>query len=106
MLSDYRVIVLGVSEASVTPGLRRRLEGLDASTSPKNTPTTNDMTRVLGVSLAVNGVTEGKALEQPGQLPRTMAFANSIRRSKWYADALMESEVLRPPPGGCRPAGR
>ncbi len=53
------------------------------------------MTRVLGVSLAVNGVTEGKALEQPGQLPRTMAFANSIRRSKWYADALMESEVLR-----------
>ena len=95
MLSDYRVIVLGVSEASVTPGLRRRLEGLDASTSPKNTPTTNDMTRVLGVSLAVNGVTEGKALEQPGQLPRTMAFANSIRRSKWYADALMESEVLR-----------
>ena len=29
MLSDYRVIVLGVSEGSVTPGLRRRLEGLD-----------------------------------------------------------------------------
>ena len=28
MLSDYRVIVLGVSEASVTPGLRRRLEGI------------------------------------------------------------------------------
>ena len=94
MLSDYRVIVLGVSQASVTPGLRRRLEGLDTSTS-KNAPTTNDMTRVLGVSLAVNGVTEGKALEQPGKLPRTMAFANSILRSKWYADALMESEVLR-----------
>ena len=95
MLSDYRVIVLGVSEASVTPGLRRRLEGLDTSTKRKQTPTTNDMTRVLGVSLAVNGVTEGKALEQPGELPRTMAFANSILRSKWYADALMESEVLR-----------
>ena len=95
MLSDYRVIVLGVSEASVTPGLRRRLEGLDTSTKRKQAPTTNDMTRVLGVSLAVNGVTEGKALEQPGELPRTMAFANSILRSKWYADALMESEVLR-----------
>ena len=52
------------------------------------------MTRVLGVSLAVNGVTEGKALEQPAQLPRTMAFANSIARSKWYAEALMESQVL------------
>ena len=95
MLSDYRVIVLGVSQASVTPGLHRRLAALDASASRRNTPTTNDMTRVLGVSLAVNGVTEGAALEQPGKLPRTLAFANSIVRSKWYADALMESEVLR-----------
>ena len=95
MLSDYRVIVLGVSEGSVTPGLRRRLEGLDTSPKRKQAPTTNDMTLVLGVSLAVNGVTEGKALEQPGKLPRTMAFANSIVRSKWYAEALMESEVLR-----------
>ena len=69
MLSDYRVIVLGVSQASVTPGLRRRLEGLDTSTSPKKAPTTNDMTRVLGVSLAVNGVTKGTVLEQPGKLP-------------------------------------
>ncbi len=95
MLSDYRVIVLGVNEGSVTPGLRRRLEGLDTSPKRKQAPTTNDMTRVLGVSLAVNGVTEGKALEQPGKLPRTMGFANSIARSKWYAEALMESEVLR-----------
>ncbi len=52
ILSDYRVIVLGVSEGSVTPGLRRRLEGLDPSTKRKQAPTTNDMTRVLGVSLA------------------------------------------------------
>lgn len=95
MLSDYRVIVLGVSRASVTPGLRRRLEDLGTSTQQKNAPTTNEMTRVLGVSLAVNGVTEGTVLEQPGKLPRTMAFANSISRSKWYATALMESEVLR-----------
>ena len=95
MLSDYRVIVLGVNQSSVTPGLRRRLEGIETKQSPKKRPNTNDMTRVLGVSLAVNGVTEGKALEQPGKLQRTMAFANSIARSKWYAEALMESEVLR-----------
>ena len=95
MLSDYRVIVLGVSEASVTPGLRRRLEGIETGAARKQSPTTNDMTRVLGVSLAVNGVTEGRVLEQPGKLPRTMAFSNSIARSKWYAEALMESEVLR-----------
>ena len=95
MLSDYRVIVLGVSEGSVTPGLRRRLEELDTSTKRKQAPNSNDMTRVLGVSLAVNGLTEGKTLEQPDKLQRTMAFANSILRSKWYAKALMESEVLR-----------
>ena len=95
MLSDYRVIVLGVSESSVTPGLRRRLEDLNTSANRKKAPTTNEMTRVLGVLLAVNGVTEGDDLEQPGKLPRTMAFANSILRSKWYASALMESEVLR-----------
>ena len=95
MLSDYRVIVLGVSQASVTPGLRRRLEGIEGAGTGKRAPTTNDMTRVLGVSLAVNGVTEGEALDQPGQLQRTMAFSNTILRSKWYAEALMESEVLR-----------
>lgn len=95
MLSDYRVIVLGVSQASVTPALRRRLEDLDTGDSRKQAPTSNDMTRVLGVSLAINGLTEGAALDRPGQLPRTMAFANSIRRSKWYAKSLMESEVLR-----------
>ena len=95
MLSDYRVIVLGIGEGSVTPGLRRRLEEIDPSRNRKQAPTTNDMTRVLGVSLAVNGVTKGEALEQPGTLPRTMAFANSILRSKWYAEAFMESEVLR-----------
>ena len=95
MLSDYRVIVLGVGETSVTPGLRKRLENLDTSERRKEAPTTNDMTRMLGVSLAVNGVTEGEILDQPGKLQRTMAFANSIARSKWYASALMESEVLR-----------
>ncbi|MDE0372753.1 MAG: DEAD/DEAH box helicase family protein [Rhodospirillales bacterium] len=95
MLSDYRVIVLGVSQASVTPALRKRLEDLDTGVSRKQAPTSNDMTRVLGVSLAINGMTEGASLDRPGQLPRTMAFANNIRRSKWYAKSLMESEVLR-----------
>ncbi len=95
ILSDYRVIVLGVGKASVTPRLRRRLEELDTSTNRKKPITTNDMTRVLGVSLAVNGITEGRTLEQPNKLSRTIAFANTIQRSKWYADALMESQILR-----------
>lgn len=96
MLSDYRVIVLGLSGSSVTPGLRQRLENIDVETRKRwKAPTTNEMTRVLGVTLAVNGVTEGKSIEQPGKLPRTMAFCNSIARSKWYEQALVEPEVLR-----------
>ncbi len=94
-LSDYRVIVLGVSRAGVTSGLRRRLEELEDAGEGKQAPGVSEMARVLGVSLAVNGVTFGEALEQPGRLPRTMAFSNTIQRSKWYAKALVDREVLR-----------
>ncbi len=93
-LSDYRVIVLGVDQSRVTPGLRTRLEGL-AEGDQKSTPTLNDITRVLGVSLAINGLSEGKGVERPGRLARTMAYANSIKRSKWFAEALMDSQLKR-----------
>ncbi len=93
-LSDYRVIVLGVDQSRVTPGLRNRLESL-AEGDPKTTPTLNDITRVLGVSLAINGLSEGKGVERPGRLARTMAYANSIKRSKWFAEALMDSQLKR-----------
>ncbi len=94
ILSDYRVIVLGVSRANVTPKLRRRLERLYTSGSRRGAPTSSEMTRVLGVSLAINGVTEGSWPEQPGRLPRTIAYANSIARSGWYAKALTDRQVL------------
>ena len=93
-LSDYRVIVLGVDQSRVTPGLRTRLEGL-AEGDRKNQPTLNDITRVLGVSLAINGLSEGKGIERPDRLARTMAYANSIKRSKWFTAALMDSQVKR-----------
>ena len=64
-LSDYRVIVLGVDQSRVPPGLRTRLEGL-AEGDQKSPPTLNDITRVLGVSLAINGLSEGKGIERPG----------------------------------------
>lgn len=93
-LSDYRVIVLGVDQSRVTPGLRTRLEGL-AEGDGKSQPTLNDITRVLGVSLAINGLSEGKGIERPDRLARTMAYANSIKRSKWFTEALMDSQVKR-----------
>ena len=94
-LSDYRVIVLGVTAAAVTPGLRQRLEALQANApDSKMRLTTSDMARALGVSLALNGVTEGaSALERPERLTRSLAFANTIARSRWYASALMESQL-------------
>ena len=91
-LSDYRVVVLGVDQSRVTPGLRNRLEDL-AGNDPKKPPTLDDITRVLGVSLAINGLSEGKEVERPGRLARTMAYANSIKRSKWFAAALMDPQV-------------
>ncbi len=94
MLSDYRVIVLGVGEGSVTPGLKNRLQSLDVAPKGRRMPSAAEITRVLGVSLAVNGVTEGDELDKPGRLPRTMAFANSVARSKWYAEALEDPQVL------------
>ncbi len=93
-LSDYRVIVLGVDQSRVTPGLRARLEGL-AEGDKRSQPTLTDITRVLGVSLAINGLSEGKEIERPDRLARTIAYANSIKRSKWFTAALMDSQVKR-----------
>ena len=95
MLSDYRVIVLGVRSGTITKALREHLEKLDEAGGWKKPPKLDDMTRVLGVSLAVNGLTEADENEDaPGRLPRTIAFANTIARSKWYAKALEDSKVL------------
>ena len=95
MLSDYRVIVLGVRSNAVTSTLRKHLEKLDEADGWKSPPKLDDMTRVLGVSLAVNGLTEaGETEDAPGKLERTIAFANTIPRSKWYAAALMDPRVL------------
>ncbi len=100
-LSDYRVIVLGVDQSRVTPGLRARLQDL-AEDDGRSQPTLNEMTRVLGVSLAINGLSEGRGIERPGRLARTMAYANSIKRSRWFASALMDSQVKRATTGRLR----
>ena len=91
-LSDYRVIALGIHHECVPPGLLRWLKESENKTSML--PSISDMARVLGVSLAVNGVSEGSSLERPGRLYRTLAFANTIARSEWYMDALKNPQVL------------
>ena len=96
-LSEYRVIVLGVNEGSVTPSLRRRIDEIDwegKATAIK--PTVRELVRVLGTSLAVNGVYKlSNELEEAEPLRKILAFSNTIPRSKWYSQAMELSDVKR-----------
>ncbi len=97
MLSDYRVIVLGIHHNAATPGVRRQLIaiGEEQQATKPLVVTEADVTRLLGTSLAINGATEGSAAERPGRLHRTIAFANSIARSRFYAQSMNLAELRR-----------
>ena len=99
MLSDYRVIVLGVHEDAAPPGVSSQLVSLgeshEQSASRPLVVSTQDVTRLLGTSLAINGATEGPEAERPGRLHRTIAFANSIARSSFYAEGMRLPELRR-----------
>ena len=98
LLSDYRVIVLGVDEGSVSEALHKNLARVSASekqSGEASPPTTEEIGRVLGLSLAMNGIIAGTDPEIPGELPRVIAYARSIARSKWYCDAINHPEVRR-----------
>ena len=58
MLSDYRVIILGIRSSAVTKGLREHIEELNEVNRWTTPPRLDEMTRVLGVPLAINGLTE------------------------------------------------
>lgn len=57
--------------------------------------TSQDVIRLLGTSLAINGATEGSEEEGPGRLHRTIAFSNSIARSSFYAEGMKLPELRR-----------
>ena len=88
-LSDYRVIVLGIREGQLTPGIRAALRGGDV---PKKASET-DLCRLLGAMLALNGAVEGEG--RPGRLPRSIAFASTIARSKWFTDTINGNVALK-----------
>ncbi len=90
MLSDYRVIVLGVRSEWVTASLAKLVEANPKVVQP------SDATRLLGVSLAINGHIQGKVEDAPqGPLGRSLAFANTIARSKWYAATINDPELRK-----------
>lgn len=100
MLSDYRVIVMGIHSHSVWSGVRKQLleiaERDDFLGDKKPLIVTNeDLQKILAVSLAINGVTYGVKAERPEQLYRSIIFANTIIRSKFYTEALQNSLLKR-----------
>ena len=91
-LADYRVIVLGIREGSLTPGIRAALEGTNVPRAASDT----DLCRLLGAMLALNGAVEGEGGEgRPGALPRSIAFASTIQRSKWFARTINDNVALK-----------
>ena len=110
MLSDYRVIVLGVHDRDIPRGMWRRLLQLgEMLSSGRKKPlivTGNEIMRLLGTSLAINGIAEGEDLDRPDRLHRTIAFANSIKRSKFFAKGLQEPQLKALVTRRSRRAGR
>ena len=90
-LSDYRVIVLGVHESYLTPAIRRSLNSAASSAKVDE----SDLLRLYGTALAMNGYVRGGSVEVPNRLPRTLAFASRIARSKWFADTLSTNRTLK-----------
>ena len=88
-LSDYRVIVLGIREDQLTPGVRKALEDKNAPAKVSQM----ELCRLLGTMLALNGAVEGEAL--PGKLSRSIAFASTIQRSKWFTDTVNKNTSLK-----------
>lgn len=89
-LSDYRVIVLGVHESLLPPYLRKSVTEEPAKEAKVEL---SDMARLFGTALAMNGYVEGSPSEKPDKLPRTIAYAKSIARSKWYVNMFNDPHV-------------
>ncbi len=88
-LSDYRVIVLGIRERALTPGIRTALQGENVPRKASDA----ELCRLLGTMLALNGAAEGEG--RPGRLSRSIAFASTIQRSKWFTDTINENAPLK-----------
>ena len=86
-LSDYRVIVLGVHESSLTPSLR---EAAETDEAVKAKIDQSAAARVQGTIMAINGFVEGNQSETPYALHRTIAYASNVARSRWFASSVSD----------------
>ena len=97
MLVDYKVIVIGMDPAKISIAMRNRLLSKDFSPAKI---TDQEIMRMFGTRLAVsnrrvydaeNSDDDEEHLYKP--LPRTLAFASTINRSKWYKRAFNEPKT-------------
>lgn len=95
MLCDVRVICLGLSEDMMHEDLVDKLRSLSAATPGQGAPPdTAEYLATLVIGLALNGLVESKRVgEAPDKLPKTLAYANTTRRSRWLAEALKSEDV-------------
>jgi len=101
ILCDYRIIALGVTESIIGLKLTNTLlefndEVVSATARKlsKGNPADAQSVLALGaISLAINGFIKGS--NHPDSIPRTIAYASNIVRSKWLQRALQEPRMKR-----------
>ena len=104
LLSDYRVIVLALNNRmKLTDEVRRAFKEAqdvgdnadgDDGKADDGIPAA-DQVRLFGTCLAINGAVQGETVETPKSLPRTLAFANDIKTSKWMAKSISDRRTRR-----------
>ena len=94
LLSDYRVVVLGIRDQTVSPKLAKRFRQEDDG-SVEQTGLSKAILRAQGTLLALNGEIEGqnKNTDLPSRLYSSIGFCNRIKVSRWYANALEDSKL-------------
>ena len=94
-LSDYRVIVMGVHEDQDVRNLYDRFVSLSADGGREHILTYQDVTRLLGTALAINGATRGGIADSPPirQLSKVLGFSNTRARSKAFTRLLNMPEL-------------
>ena len=88
-LSDYRVIVLGIRDSQLSPKIKEALNSKNVPARVSNM----ELCRLLGTMLALNGVVEGQ--KAPSRLSRSIAFASTIARSKWFTETINDNRALK-----------
>ncbi len=89
MLSNYKIIIMCArNDLDV-----HNLYTLITSDDKEHALNYEDVTRLLGTAMAINGVVYGESNDHIKQLPKVLGFSNSIKRSKAFTALLNLPEL-------------